>query len=60
VNARLSYKPDAGKWELSLVGTNLANKLWYTQIFDLTGQSGADYGIPAEPRSVWIEFKKNF
>jgi len=43
-----------------VVGSNLANRLWYTQIFDLSGQSGADYGIPSEPRTVWVQFKKKF
>jgi len=60
LNGRLTYRPESGKWEAAVVGTNLANKLWYTQIFDLTGQSGADYGIPTPPRSVWVEFKKKF
>ena len=62
LNARLSYRPDSGKWEASVVGTNLANKLWYTQIFDLYAvpQSGADYGIPTPPRTIWMEFKKKF
>ncbi|MGA8705613.1 MAG: TonB-dependent receptor [Steroidobacteraceae bacterium] len=60
LNGRITYRPESGKWEAAVVGTNLANKLWYTQIFDLTGQSGADYGIPTPPRSVWVEFKKKF
>lgn len=60
VNARLTYRPQSGKWEAAVVGTNLANTLWYTQEFDLYSQSGADYGIPAEPRTVWAEFKKIF
>lgn len=60
LNARLTYRPQSGKWEASVVGTNLADKLWYTQIFDLTGQSGADYGIPTPPRTIWAEFKKRF
>jgi iron complex outermembrane receptor protein len=60
LNARVSYRPEADKWEAAVVGTNLAGKLWYTQIFDLSGQSGADYGIPTAPRTVWVEFKKKF
>jgi iron complex outermembrane receptor protein len=60
LNGRVSYKPESGKWEASVVGTNLSNKLWYTQIFDLSGQSGADYGIPTAPRTIWVEFKKKF
>jgi len=62
LNGRITYRPESGKWEAAVVGTNLAGKLWYTQIFDLYAvpQSGADYGIPAPPRSVWVEFKKRF
>jgi iron complex outermembrane receptor protein len=62
VNARLTYRPDSGKWEAAVAGTNLAGKLWYTQEFDLYNapQSGADYGIPAQPRTIWVEFKKKF
>ena len=62
LNGRVTFRPQSDKWELSAVGTNLTGKLWYTQIFDLTAQSqsGADYGIPAAPRTVWAEFKYKF
>jgi iron complex outermembrane receptor protein len=62
LNGRLTFRPQSDKWEVSAVGTNLTGKLWYTQIFDLSGpsQSGADYGIPAAPRTVWAEFKVKF
>lgn len=59
-NARLTYRPQSAKWEASVVGTNLGDKLWYTQIFDLSLNSGADYGIPAPPRTIWGEFKMRF
>lgn len=62
LNGRITYRPESGKWEAAVVGTNLAGKLWYTQVFDLYAapQSGADYGIPTPPRTVWVEFKKRF
>jgi iron complex outermembrane recepter protein len=62
LNGRITFRPQSDRWELSAVGTNLTGKLWYTQIFDLTAQSqsGADYGIPAAPRTVWAEFKMKF
>jgi iron complex outermembrane receptor protein len=62
LNGRITFRPQSDKWEVSAVGTNLTGKLWYTQIFDLSAQSqsGADYGIPAAPRTVWAEFKMKF
>jgi iron complex outermembrane receptor protein len=60
LNGRITFRPQSDRWEASVVGTNLTGKLWYTQIFDLSGQSGADYGIPAAPRTVWGEFKVKF
>ncbi|HME37441.1 MAG TPA: OmpA family protein [Steroidobacteraceae bacterium] len=60
LNGRITFRPASNKWEASVVGSNLTGKLWYTQIFDLSGQSGADYGIPAAPRAVWAEFKMKF
>ena len=60
LNGRITFRPLSNNWEVSAVGTNLTNRLWYTQIFDLYSQSGADYGIPSAPRTVWAEFKMKF
>jgi len=60
LNGRVTYRPESNKWEASVVGANLAGKLWYTQIFDLYSQSGSNYGIPTAPRTVWAEFKRKF
>jgi iron complex outermembrane receptor protein len=60
LNGRISYEPESKSWEASVLGRNLTGKLYYTQIFDLYSQSGADYGIPAAPRTVWFEFRKRF
>ncbi len=60
LNGRITYKPDTGKWDVSLVGYNLANKVWYSQVFDLTATEGSVYGIPSMPRTLSIEFKKKF
>jgi iron complex outermembrane receptor protein len=60
LNGRLTYKPDSDSWSISVVGYNLANSLWYTQVFDLTTLEGQKYGIPSEPRTVSIEFRKKF
>jgi iron complex outermembrane receptor protein len=60
LNGRLTYKPATGGWELSVLGTNLTDKLWYTSVFDLSATQGQVYGLPAAPRSIEVEFKKNF
>lgn len=60
LNGRITYKPDAGKWDVAVVGYNLTNGLWYTQVFDLSATEGSVYGIPSAPRAVSIEFRKRF
>lgn len=60
LNGRITYKPSDGNWEAAVVGTNLTNKLWYNQTFDLSATQGQVYGIPARPREIWFEFKKKF
>ncbi len=62
LNGRLVYKPDGAKWEVAFAGTNLLDKLWYTQKFDLAQPTseGQVYGIPAMPRTLWIEAKEKF
>jgi iron complex outermembrane receptor protein len=60
LNGNLTYKADGDKWELSLLATNLLNKLWYVSTFDLYASSGAVYGTPAAPRNLEVMFKKKF
>jgi iron complex outermembrane recepter protein len=60
LNGRITYSNDPHKWDVALVGYNLNNTLWYTQVFDLTGLSGAKYGLPSQPRTISLEFKKKF
>jgi iron complex outermembrane receptor protein len=60
LNGRLTYKPATGGWELSVLGTNLTDKLWYTSVFDLSATQGQVYGLPAAPRTIEVQFKKTF
>jgi iron complex outermembrane recepter protein len=60
LNGHLTYKPATGNWELSVLATNMLNKLWYTSTFDLYATQGQVYGMPAAPRSIEVLFKKNF
>ena len=60
LNGRITYRPESGGWEAAVVGTNLTDKLWYNQTFDLSATQGQVYGIPSAPRTIWAEFKKKF
>ena len=60
LNGRVTYRTDGGKWEFAVVGSNLTDKLWYTQMFDLSATQGQVYGLPSAPRTVWVEAKKKF
>jgi iron complex outermembrane receptor protein len=60
LNGRVTYRPQSASWEAAVVGSNLTNKLWYAQVFDLSATQGQVYGIPTAPRTVWGEFKKKF
>jgi len=60
LNGNLTYKPATGGWELSVLGTNLTNRLWYTSVFDLSATQGQVYGLPSAPRSIEVQFKKTF
>jgi iron complex outermembrane receptor protein len=60
LNGRITYRPEAGTWEASVVGSNLTDKLWYTTNFDLYASLGSVYGIPSAPRTIWAEFRKKF
>jgi iron complex outermembrane receptor protein len=60
LNGRITYKPKGAKWEAAVAGTNLLDRLWYTQTFDLSATEGQVYGIPSMPRTIWVEAKKKF
>jgi len=60
LNSRITYRPEGGRWEASVVGSNLTDKLWYYSNFDLYASLGAVYGMPSAPRTIWAEFKKRF
>jgi iron complex outermembrane receptor protein len=60
LNGRVTYRPESDRWEASIVGSNLTDKLWYTSSFDLYASLGAVYGMPSAPRTIWAEFKKKF
>jgi iron complex outermembrane recepter protein len=60
LNGRITWRSPSTKWEAAVLGTNLTNKLWYNSVFDLYATQGQVYGLPSAPRTVEIQFKRNF
>jgi iron complex outermembrane recepter protein len=60
-NARVTWKPEKGNWEASLLALNLTDKFYYLNVFDLTGAGGGSVtGTPGAPLEVAIEIKHKF
>jgi iron complex outermembrane receptor protein len=60
VNARLTWRSLDDAWQVSLEGTNLADKYYYVTLFDLWGPAGYIHGQPSRPREWALTFKRNF
>jgi iron complex outermembrane receptor protein len=65
VNARVSYAPDDGKWDLTLAAENLLDKFyWYTLAPERSALTGLATdnrtGSPARGREVSLTFRRNF
>ncbi len=60
-NGRITYVNDDGDFQVAFGATNLFDKEYYHNIFDLTafGQPGTE-GQPAAPREWYIQVKKSF
>ena len=52
VNARISYLPPGGQWELSLYGKNLTNEEYFRNIVPIAGVTGV--GAPGDPLTVGV------
>lgn len=61
-NGRVTFRAPQDKWELAVEVTNLANKVYYYNVFDIQGALGAGYSAaqPAPPRRVAATVKYNF
>lgn len=60
VNARLTYRSADDRWQLSLEGRNLTDKLYYTDVFDNLGSSQSVRGTPGMPRTWAVTLKHKF
>jgi iron complex outermembrane receptor protein len=61
VNARLTWRSDAGDWESSLEVTNLTDELYHlSKFFGQWTTAGMISGSPAPPRMWAVSLKRNF
>jgi iron complex outermembrane recepter protein len=65
VNARLTYVPEGGKWEVSVLAENLFDKFYWYQLgparSNLDGSiTDNRTGSPGRPREVSLTFRRNF
>jgi iron complex outermembrane receptor protein len=60
-NARVTWRPADGDWEVSAVATNLTDKRYYHSVFDLTALGGgSNTGMPGAPREFSLQVQKKF
>jgi iron complex outermembrane receptor protein len=60
VNARVTWRSEDTKWELSLEGTNLTDKYYYNGLFDLYSDAGFLSGAPGRPKEYAFTVKRYF
>jgi iron complex outermembrane recepter protein len=60
VNARLTYRSADERWQISLEGKNLTDKLYYTDVFDNRGSTNSIQGTPGMPRTWAVTLRHNF
>jgi iron complex outermembrane receptor protein len=61
VNARLTWRSASNTWQVSVEGTNLADKYYYVTLFDLRAAgAGLDKAQPGRPREWAVTVKKSF
>lgn len=60
-DARLALKSDAGRWDIAVIGRNLANKVTFSQAFNVPLIGGNTHGVVINsPRTIAIEVSKQF
>lgn len=56
VNLRAGYR-SAGRWDVSIWSKNLFDEEYFQYLSAQTGNSGALYGAPGDPRTVGVTFR---
>lgn len=59
LNGRVTWQNEDNLWQVSLEGTNLTNKLYYTGIY-ATNVASVAVGSPAPPRKLAFTVKRSF
>ena len=59
-NARVTWQPDGGEWNLSFAVTNLFDKTYYTSKSDGRTGFGTALGTVAPPREWQVSIRRNF
>ena len=60
-NARVTWRPERGNWEASLLALNLTDHFYYLNSYDITGSGGGTVtGTPGAPLEVALEVKHTF
>jgi iron complex outermembrane recepter protein len=58
LNARMTWQPKKGNWQVALEALNLTGKFYWINKFDITGAgAGSVTGTPSPPREVALEIK---
>ena len=61
LNARLTWSSPDDTWEVSLIGKNLTDKVYYLSNFDqTTTAAGFEYGLLGAPREYAVQLVKKF
>jgi len=59
-NLRVTWIPDHNDWELAAGATNLFDRYYYTNSFDIISSSGLATANPARPREWFVSVKYRF
>jgi len=60
MNANISYTSPGGTWQLTAGVTNLTDKHYYTNAFDIATITGSVQKIVARPREWYLTLRRNF
>jgi len=59
-NARVTWKPEQGNWEASMLALNFTDHFYYLNKFDLYSLAGFTTATPGPPLEVALELKHKF